>query len=164
MEKAFCIHTLSLWNGLRKLPLISPSSLGVPGWLFMLRFPGELWWMWKRSVRTAVTNEFQRNVRHCINIFQNSTEMSHTFGRLSMSPDPVEWGEKEKTFKYSLRGENVQMDGKICIHWHCAEAVKSVLPNEPFIWWGSMPAMLPIGPSAPEPKGNWKETYHEKTI
>lgn len=29
-----------------------------------------------------------------------------------MSPDPVEWREKEKTFKYSLKGENVQMDGK----------------------------------------------------
>lgn len=27
--------TLSLWNGLRKLPPISPSSRGVPGGLFM---------------------------------------------------------------------------------------------------------------------------------
>ena len=35
--------TLSLWKGFRKFPPISPSSLGVPGWLFMLRLPGEFW-------------------------------------------------------------------------------------------------------------------------
>lgn len=35
--------TLSLWKGFRKFPPISPSSLGVPGWLFILRLPGELW-------------------------------------------------------------------------------------------------------------------------
>lgn len=27
--------TLSLWNGFKKLPAISPSSRGVPGGLFM---------------------------------------------------------------------------------------------------------------------------------
>lgn len=35
--------TLSLWKGFRKFPPISPSSLGVPGWLFILRLPGEFW-------------------------------------------------------------------------------------------------------------------------
>lgn len=34
-------HTLSFWKGLRKFPPISPSSRGVPGWLLMLRLPGE---------------------------------------------------------------------------------------------------------------------------
>lgn len=29
------VLTLSLWNGFKKLPAISPSSRGVPGGLFM---------------------------------------------------------------------------------------------------------------------------------
>lgn len=35
--------TLSLWKGFRKFPPISPSSRGVPGWLFILKLPGEFW-------------------------------------------------------------------------------------------------------------------------
>lgn len=27
-------------------------------------------------------------------------------------------------------------------------------PNDPFMWWGSMPPMPPIGPSEPGPIGN----------
>ncbi len=125
--------------------------------------------------------------------------MPHTFGRVSMSPDPaVEWREKEKTLKYSMckwmiiyiyiyiyiyifgpkdggRNKKVTWLLNIWIYHeyiyiyiyiyicHCVLSVKSILPNEPFIWWGSMPAMLPIGPSEPAPNGNWKEKSHKET-
>lgn len=35
------ILTLSLWKGFKKFPPISPSSLGVPGWLLRLILLGE---------------------------------------------------------------------------------------------------------------------------
>jgi len=74
---------------------------------------------------------FQRNVRQSLNVFQSSTEISHTFGRLSMSPDPVEWGEEEKNKVLNERRECANgWKTCLCLALCC---VSSVTPNEPFI-------------------------------
>ena len=36
----------------------------------------------------------------------------------------------------------------------CDHGAGTRLPNDPFMWWGSMPPMPPIGPSEPGPIGN----------
>lgn len=91
---------------------------------------------WEKGLlRVLSTNEFQWNVGHSLNVFQNFTEISHTFGRLSMSPDPVELGGKEKALKYSMqdsKSKNVQIDGKYIYVCHCAELNLSYLMNHSY--------------------------------
>lgn len=47
------------------------------------------------------------------------------------------------------------MNQRNCDKMQCACTLVTV-PNDPFMWWGSIPAIPPNGPSPPAPMGNWR--------
>lgn len=103
-----------------------------------------------------------------------------TFGSPSMSPDPAERGEKGEEpywacshgpvpptaplistqrlcFEHCCKlGADPRVgtgSGTLC---QCPQGRKDHRgsPNDPFMWWGSIPPMPPMGPSEPGPIGN----------
>lgn len=94
--KQLCsVLTLSLWNGFKKLPAISPSSRGVPGGLFM---PAMLLGEFCRGRGIMFAHQPERKAT----LGQKVNQVSPlTFGNPSISPEPV-IGTKENTVIHSF--------------------------------------------------------------